>query len=162
MGADQAHASWVIVVSLLFSMMLMVVPLPDSVDAARPHFTALCLLYWSMALPQRVGVGVAWLCGLLLDVMLGSLLGMHALSLSLICFLMLKLHQRVRVYPVWQQALTILLLIAMNQLIILWVRGVIDTQPNSWHYWLASLSSMLIWPLVYGVMRNMRRYYQVR
>jgi len=162
MATDQAHCSWVILVSFIISLMLMVIPLPDAIDPARPHFTALCLIYWSMALPQRVGVGFAWLLGLLLDVILGSLMGMHALSLSIIVFLTLKLHQRIRVYPVWQQALTILLLIGLNQLIILWVRGVIATQPTSWTYWLASFSSMLIWPLVYGVMRNVRRRFQVR
>ena len=162
MKHNNHHCGWVIVLSFIIALILTIVPLSESFAPARPEFAALFLIYWNMALPHRVGVGVGWTLGLFVDVITDSLLGMHALSFSVVSFLTLKLYQRVRVFPLWQQALTVLVLIGMNQLLILWVRGIIGTQPQNWSYWLASLTSMVIWPLVFIVMRHFRRRFQVR
>jgi rod shape-determining protein MreD len=162
MSRSNHQCGWVIVVSFLLTLLLTIVPLSETFAPARPQFAVLCLIYWNMALPQRVGVGVGWTLGLFVDVITGGLLGMHAFSFAVVSFLTLKLYQRVRVFPLWQQALTVLVLTGMNQMLILWVRGIIGTQPQSWSYWLASLTSMAIWPLVFIFMRRVRRRFQVR
>lgn len=136
--------------------MLTTVPLPSWLELLRPEWVALVIIYWCVALPQRVGVGVAWTVGLLVDVLRDALLGQHALSLTIVAFIAIKLHQRVRLYPVWQQALSVMVLITLHQLLILWVNGLIGHQPKSWTYWLPSVSSMLFWPVLDATLRGMR------
>lgn len=143
------------------ALLLSIVPMPGWTVTLRPEWVVLVLIYWCMALPQRVGVGTAWVVGLILDVLQGTLLGQHALSLSVVAFLTLKLQQRVRFFPMWQQALIVLLLIALHQLMILWIAGINGQPSPSWSYWFPSLSSMLLWPALYVVLRGARRYYQV-
>ena len=75
--------------TLLLGMVLSVLPLPDFVPPelgfVRPDWVAMVLIYWILALPHRVGLITAWIAGLGMDVLLGTLLGQHALSyLSLI------------------------------------------------------------------------------
>lgn len=161
MNTARHQNGWVIAVSFIMALLLTIVPMPGWTVTLRPEWVVLVLIYWCMALPQRVGVGIAWVVGLVLDVLQGTLLGQHALSLSVVAFLTLKLHQRVRFFPMWQQALIVLLLIALHQLLILWVEGINGQPSQSWSYWLPSLSSMVLWPALFVVLRGARRYYHV-
>jgi len=151
----------VVVGSLVLAFALTILPLPTWLAIIRPEWVALTLIYWCMALPSRVGVGVAWTTGLFLDVLRGGLLGQQALSLCVIAFITLKLYQRIRVAPLWQQAFSILVLIVLHQLLNLWIRGITGQPPHSWDYWLPSISSMLIWPLCFITLRETRRRFRV-
>ncbi len=155
------HSGWVIVMSFVAALMLTIIPMPGWTVTLRPEWVVLVLIYWCLALPQRVGVGTAWIIGLVLDVLQGALLGQHAMSLSIVAFLTLKLHQRVRVFPLWQQALIVLLLVALHQLLMLWVAGISGHASQSWSYWLPSISSMLLWPATFVVLRRVRRHFHV-
>jgi len=150
-----------IIFSFIIALLLTIVPFPAWADMFRPEWVARTLTYWCMALPQRVGVGSGWFMGLLLDVVTGSLLGQHALGLSVIAFLALKLHQRMRIFPMWQQALTVLLFIALYRLLLLWVNGIIGQPVQAWPYWLPLLTSTAIWPLMFTTLRSVRRNFRV-
>lgn len=155
------QGGWIIIASFAIALLLTMLPLPTWAQAFRPEWITLVLIYWCMALPGRVGIGWGWTAGLMLDVTLGNLLGLHALTMSIVAFLTIKLYQRIRVYPLGQQALAILVLVAMSQLLILWILGIIGTTPGNWTYWLPSLSSAIIWPWVFVVMRGARRHFRV-
>lgn len=162
MSLVRHHGGWIIAFTFVVALMLTMLPLPDWAALYRPEWVAMVLIYWCLALPDRVGVGIGWSAGLLLDVVKGALLGQHALALALVAYLTLHLHQRVRVFPLWQQSLFVLLMVALNQLLVLWVKGIIGLQPGSWLYWLPSLTSMLLWPWVFLILRDLRRSFLVR
>ncbi|ABI55526.1 rod shape-determining protein MreD [Alkalilimnicola ehrlichii MLHE-1] len=153
---------WVILASLVLAGMLVIVPMPDWAVPARPQWVALVLLYWAMALPSRVGVTVAWLAGLFQDALVGSLLGQHALAFALIAWIILKLHRRMRLMPVWQQALTILLLLYAVQLVLFWVNGFVGRPVPPWQAWLAPVIGAALWPWVFFLLRTARRHFGVQ
>lgn len=161
MNTEQHQNGWAITATLVAALGLTIMPLPDWAEAARPEWVAMALIYWCMALPGRVGVGIAWTMGLLLDVAKGALLGQHALALTVVAFLTIHLHQRLRFYTLWQQSTVVLILIALQQLLVLWIKGIIGQSPDSWTYWLPSLSSMLLWPWLFLILRDLRRQYRV-
>jgi rod shape-determining protein MreD len=152
---------WVILLTLIAALGLTIIPLPSWAQPHRPDWVLLVLLYWCMALPTRVGVGTAWSLGLLLDVLTGTLLGQHGLGLAVVAFVVLKLHQRIRVYPIWQQALSVCMLLALNQLFMLWVNGVLGRPAIDWVYWSPSLIGMLLWPWMFILLRDLRRRFRV-
>lgn len=151
-----------IVLTFVIGFMLTMMPLPDWGDAIRPQWVVLVLIYWCIALPDRFGVVMAWFVGLLLDVGQGALLGQNALALAFVSFLAIKLHLRIRVFPLWQQAMSIFLLVAVYQMLILWIKGIVGASIHGWSYWLHSIFSMFVWPFVYVTLRAVRRYYRVR
>ncbi len=161
MTPGRRHGGFVIVASFFIGLVLTVIPVPGGGDFLRPEWTALILIYWCLALPQRVGVGVGWLVGCLQDVLTGTLLGAHALAFALVAFVALKLHQRVRIFPLWQQALTVLMLMLLVRVILLWINGIIGRPGADWDYWLPALIGTLVWPLVFMSLRGLRRYFQV-
>lgn len=157
----RSHGGGIILLSVLAAFVLTNMPLPEALRPLRPDWVLLVLIYWCMALPHRIGVGVAWLAGLFTDVLTGMLLGQHALAYSLVIFLTLKLHQRLRLYPLWQQSLSILVLLALSQLLLLWINGMIGRPIHSWTYWMPSLLGALLWPLLFVFLRGLRRAFRV-
>lgn len=152
---------YVIYLSLLGGYLLSLLPLPEWTQIYRPQWLALILIYWCMALPERVGVGVGFVTGLLLDVLMGNLLGQHALGLSVVAYLALKLHLRVRVMPLRQQVFTVFILLLVERLLALWSTGAAGYPTPSLWYWLSPVIGMLLWPWVYRLLRGVRRRFRV-
>ena len=157
----QPRGRFIIGLTFLVAFVLTIVPLPDWFKAFRPEWVALTLIYWCIAVPQRIGVGSAWLSGLLLDVLRGGMLGQHALALAVIAFLILKVHRQFRVFPLWQQALFICALIIIYQLLVMWLNSIVGIKGDGWRYWLPSLSSALLWPWMFVILRDVRRHFGI-
>ncbi len=153
--------TYVIYATLLLGYLLTLMPMPEWASSYRPQWVALILIYWCMALPERVGVGVGFTAGLLLDVLTGTLLGQHALGFSVVAFLALKLHLRVRVMPLRQQVFTIFILLLVERLLALWSTGAAGYPTPSLLYWITPVISMLLWPWVYLILRKARRRFHV-
>lgn len=145
--------------SFIVAYLLASIPGPAWLEPLRPDWVALVLLYWCLALPERVGIGIGWFSGLLLDVIYGSVLGQHALAKTLLAFLALKLHLRIRIFPVWQQALVVGLMLAMNHLIVIWVRGLADQPAAPGRLWFTIVVGVAVWPIIFTILRKFRRSY---
>ena len=149
----------VIAGSFVVAFILASITGPAWLEPLRPDWVALVLIYWCLAMPDRIGLGTAWLVGLLLDVVYGSLLGQHALAKTLVAFLVLKLHLRIRIFPAWQQALVVGLILVINHIIIIWVRGMSGQADAPGALWFTIIVGMAIWPALFNLLRKTRRRY---
>ncbi len=147
----------VIYLSLLVALILMILPLPDGVQIYRPNWVALTLIYWSMALPKRVGLWFAFFTGIILDTSQGTLLGQHTLAMVVVIFLNMNFYQRIRVLVLAQQAVYVFVLLLINQILVAWVEGVLGRPTPLLAYFGAPFVGMLIWPWVFVVLRDIRR-----
>lgn len=161
MTRTEPHGRWIIAATFAAAFLLTAMPLPDWALTWRPAWVALVLMYWCMALPERVGVVIAWCLGLLLDVQQGTVLGQHALGLSLVAYVTLVSYQRVRVFPLTQQALVVCGYLLLFEFVTLWIRGMMGMPPNHWTFWMPAFTSMLLWPWLFIVLRDLRRKYHV-
>lgn len=152
---------WVIVVVFIVAFMLSLMPIPVWARYFRPQWVTLALIYWNMALPKRVNIGTAWIIGIIEDILTGSLLGQHSLALSVTAFITIKLHLRIRIFPLWQQSCTIMLLLLLERLIQLWIMGATEQPTPSVWYWLPVFTSALLWSWVYIILRDIRRRFNV-
>jgi rod shape-determining protein MreD len=164
-ASTRIGGSWVIAFTFLVAMILAVMPMPEifpvEIGYLRPEWVVLVLVYWVIALPHRVGIVIAWILGLLLDVLLGSLLGQHAISLVVVAYIAVNLYQRLRMFSIWQQSLVLFGIVGVNQLINFWIESIAGlTEWNMW-YLLASVMSAFLWPSVYLLLRYLRRRFYV-
>ncbi len=148
--------------TLFVAFMLTIMPLPDWVVEFRPDWVTLVLIYWAMALPTKTGVTIAWLAGLMLDVSHGAILGQHALGLMLVIYIVHIQHQRLRVASLVQQAIVIFFLLLLKQLIVLWVSGIVGHAPDTWLYFMPTITGAMLWPWIYIILRDMRRKFGYR
>lgn len=148
----------VILSTVIVAWMLAVLPMPDWALPFRPEWTLAVMAYWVMALPGRIGIGWCWLAGLALDILMGSLLGQHAIALASAGWLVARLHLQIRVFPPWQQALFILAAVALYEFVIFWTDGIAATRADL--RWGPILTTALIWPWLFEVMRSLRRRFK--
>lgn len=157
-----ANRRWVIWLTLLVATTLTLLPLPEMLNPARPPWLALVLIYWVLALPERAGVVLAFLFGIMLDVLQGVMLGQNALALVVVAFVCFKLHRRMRLFPMLQQALVVFVIIGLQQLILLWLGSLVGDAPPQLWFLLPALVSALFWPWIYLFLREIRQRYRVR
>lgn len=158
--AMREHTGGGFILGTIFAAILLtIVALPDWARPGRPEFMAMVVVYWCLSSPERFGVGMAFLAGIVMDVAQGALLGQHALVFTIMAWITLKLHQRMRVFPIWQQAMSVFLLLVLSQMMVLWIKGIAGHPPQGWSYWLPSLTSLLLWPWFTAFMRTLRRYF---
>ncbi|MCG8314136.1 MAG: rod shape-determining protein MreD [Pseudomonadales bacterium] len=150
-----------IFLTFVLAYILEVIALPDWAEPARPCWVALVLLYWVIAVPHRVGVITAWFAGIFLDVLQGDVLGQNGFALALIAYVTYVLHLRIRVFPVWQQCLSIVVLVGVYQLITLLIQRSIHITPWTMSYWMAALMSGIFWPWVLFLLRGTRHRFRI-
>lgn len=150
-----------IYVSIVIGIVLQIIPMPPPMDLYRPDWLLLILLYWAMALPNRVNVGVAGIAGLILDILYGTVLGVHSFALAAPVYLISANYQRLRNYSMVQQAFMIFMLSLLYHLIVYWLQYLITGIEFSWIFMWPSLASIFLWPWLFWLLRKFRRNLQV-
>ncbi len=102
----------------MVALALTAFPLPPWLDVARPAFLVLTVLYWSINAPRSGGVAFGFFAGLMLDIFQGPILGEHALALSLIAYVAVREHQRIRSKPGLQQALIVFAFLVVYEFVL--------------------------------------------
>jgi rod shape-determining protein MreD len=151
---ERNRYGFIIPLTLTVAFLLTLLPMPAWSVWLRPAWVLMILVYWTMMAPEHVNIGVAWIAGIFLDVLEGTLLGEHALALTIVIYVVAKMVNRLRMYPLWQQGLTVFFLVLFYQFIIFCIQGFLGALPMSWFYWLSSLTSMLLWPWVCSILRG--------
>ena len=121
--------------------------LPFGRYPARPDMLALVLVFWNVHQPRRVGVGLAFAFGLVIDVHDGAVLGQHALAYTLLSFFAVTIHRRLLWFTVPSQAVQILPLFLAAHLVSLVVRMAAGGMFPGWEFLLAPVFEALLWPL---------------
>ena len=120
------------------------------------------LIYWTMALPYRVGIGSAFAVGLVLDVIEGSTLGVNALALVVVAYVALSLHQRMRMFSALKQSGLVLALVGLNLMLCKWLQIVSGQSVSSnLMFLMAAVISAVIWPSLFQLLRQIRRSFNV-
>jgi rod shape-determining protein MreD len=138
---------WRLLLTAVVALILTVLPLPPSADILRPAFLVLTVIYWSVNAPRTGGIAFGFFAGLILDVFQGPVLGEHALALSLITYIAVREHQRVRSKPLIQQALIIGVFMLFYEVVLFMIDGWTGHPVTSPLRWAHVISDTLIWPL---------------
>jgi rod shape-determining protein MreD len=138
---------------------LTVIPLPESLDVARPAFLVLAILYWSIAAPRAGGIGLGFVSGLALDVFKGAVLGQHALAMAVIAYITVREHQKIRSKPVFQQSLIVFGLLLFYEFTLFAIDGWSGRPAMSTMRWVHTVTGALVWPIASAVLGRGRASY---
>ena len=147
--------------TLILALVLALLPMPDWTVWLRPAWVLMVLIYWAIHVPFKVSVGVAWLMGLVVDLLIGALLGGPALAFTIAVYFVSRMYMRLRMYPLMQQGMSVFAFVLLYQFIIYCTQGFIGDLPRNHLYWLSSVTSMLLWPWLFVLMRDFRRWFKV-
>ena len=141
-----------IVVALMFNL------LPWRDLRGVPDLLALVIAFWCIHQPRKIGIGIAWMLGLVMDAATGALIGQHALAYAVLAFAAQGLHRRILWFAVWKQALHILVLLLAVQALMLVARLAAGGTFPGWSFFSSSLIAAALWPVVtYVLLAPQRR-----
>jgi rod shape-determining protein MreD len=146
-----------VIVTSALALLLTIVPLPQLLNFARPDWLLLLVIYWSLNAPMLVGLTYAWICGLILDALIGTLIGQHALAFVVVAAAAQHFQLRIRVFPVLHQAIVVLMLVSLYHFLLFWIDGIVGTAIASWIRWLPALIGALLWPVMVAVLDTSNR-----
>ncbi|MFC3532669.1 rod shape-determining protein MreD [Vogesella facilis] len=150
-------------ITLTFTIALLLELLPLPVGSTRwlPDVVAILILHWAINQPRRIGVGMAFLIGLITDVATAGLFGQHALAYSITAYLVQLRQRQLVMFNLGQQALVILALLQANQVIMVLVRLASGAAFIGWGYFLPPLVGALLWPLLNKLLLLPYRHHSV-
>ncbi len=148
--------------SLMLALVLQVVPWPGELSHFRPSWVVLVTLYWALALPHRVNIGIALIVGLMWDLILGSTLGVRGLVMAILCYLVALNFQLLRNLSLWQQALVMAALTLTGILMEFWVEYLVAPIHFDVSRLFAVVVNAFIWPWIFLLLRRMRRKFAIR
>lgn len=140
---------WLLWLSVVFALMLTIMPLPHWATSFRPEWVLLALLVWAFETPQQVGVGIAFIAGILLALVQDSTLGLTALAMMVPLFFAYRLSQRARQFPLWQLSGLVFLLLSAYALLNLWLLGLSGEPVAIKNAALSVVSSAILWPFLF-------------
>ena len=145
-----------IFLTIAAAVLLTLLPLPAVLLPFKPYWVALVVIYWSLETVDIINLGLAFLIGLVLDTLSGSLMGLHALSLVVMVFLVQRFRSRLRFFPPWQQALSVLGLLVNDRIILIWITVLLGEPLPTWKYWLPPLVGIALWPWLFLLLDRIR------
>lgn len=134
--------------SFVLAAVFEVLVLPEGLLKFRPEWLALILIYWLIRHPEQVGITTAVIFGLFMDVISGSVLGVHVLAYSVIAYLVLSMHQRLKMFPVIQQSFVVFFLVGISLMIVYLLSVMLNGAGGGLSYLWLALTSAIAWPLV--------------
>lgn len=147
----------VLFIIFITAFILEIMPWPTDMQGLRPSWVVLLLAYWALALPHKISVGSAFITGVIWDIILGSILGIHALVLSIAIYMIAKHHLVLRNLSLWLQSILIMGYVAFIKIMIFVVELILHSVSFNFQELLGALISGLLWPWIYLLMRQIRR-----
>ena len=144
-------------ITVVLSLVLSISLFPVDWFQFRPEWLGLIVFYWTFRAPAQFGILMAWCLGLLLDILESTPLGVNAMGMALIAFLVLTIHQRLRMYPLPQQCLMVFLLLGINQMLVHFVKQLLGADNTGFSYLWPALTSAVLWPLVCGLLDHINQ-----
>lgn len=143
--------------TIIAAMVIETIPMPLSLVNATPSWVMLTLVYWSVAHPQRINIGVAFITGLALSSLSGFSLGAHSLALIIVVYIATSMHAVIRNMPTIQQLFGIFIATAVYQFSLYWSHSIISDTPFRMVYLLPSVTTTLIAPWAFWFLRQLNQ-----
>ena len=153
---SRMRPGWLIPASVIVALVLGLLPLPESWQPLRPYWLALVLAYWVIEAPERVGLGFAFVVGLVADLAFGSLLGEQAMRLVVMAFILQRFRARLRFFPMSQQSLAIGALLLNDRIVTAAIHTTLGMPTLPSMFWAAPLAGMLLWVPVFLLLDTLR------
>lgn len=130
-----------IVVALAFNL------LPWRDMRGVPDLLALVLTFWCVHQPRKLGIGIAWILGLVMDASNGVLFGQYAFAYAALAYAAHTLHRRILRFTLLQQAAHVLVLLLASQVLMLIVRMIAGGTYPGLSFFAGSLLAAALWPI---------------
>lgn len=153
----------VLVVLFIIALVLEIAPWPANLQSFKPSWLVLALMFWTISMPTKINIGSAFILGVIWDLVLGSVLGMHALILSLFSYIVARNNVLIRNLSLWFQSVLAIVFVAGIRLCLFILEWIIHGNASfHWQELFGALISGILWPWVFLLLRKIQQQFQLQ
>ena len=149
----------IILITIILGLFISLITLPLGYYA--PEWMLLIIIYWAIAVPSNNKLFIAFLIGIIADIVYGQILGISSLFYVLLVYFILRLYNSLRYMTIAQQAVVIFIFIFLKQHLLVWAYYIIDRNIDYQALLVGSIVTASIWPLIYYALRFIRRKFNI-
>ena len=149
----------IILITIILGLFLTLITLPLGYYA--PEWMLLVVIYWAIAMPSNNKMFLAFLTGIIIDIVFGQALGVSSLFYVALIYIFLRLYNSLRYMTIAQQAVVLFFFIFIKQHLLVWLYYIIDRNIDYQALLIGSITSAVVWPLIYYVLRFVRRKFHI-
>ena len=149
----------IILITIILGLFISLITLPLGYYA--PEWMLLVITYWAIALPSNNKLFLAFLIGIIVDIVYGQVLGISSLFYVLLIYIILRLYNSLRYMTIAQQAVVLFIFIFLKQHLLVWAYFIIDRNIDYQALLVGSIVSASIWPIIYYALRFIRRKFNI-
>ena len=149
----------IIILTILIGLFLSLITLP--VGYYAPEWILLIVIYWAIAIPSNGKMVLAFISGIVVDIVYGQVLGISSLFYVLLIYLILRLYNSLRYMTIAQQAVVLFILIFIKQHLLVWAYYIIGSNIDYQALIVGAFVSSLVWPIIYFTLRFVRRKFNI-
>lgn len=121
------------------------IPWDNRVVTFQPDFIAMLLIYWCIHQPGRIGVGIGFLTGIVMDIADANVFGQHALAYVVVAFVAWQWRRRILMHTLLQQSAHALVLLLLVQITMVITRMLGGGPFIGLGYFVSSITGALLW-----------------
>ena len=149
----------IILITIILGLFISLITLPLGYYA--PEWILLIVIYWAIAVPSNSKLALAFMTGIIVDIVYGQTLGISSLFYVLLIYIILRLYNSLRYMTIAQQAVVLFIFIIIKQHLLVWAYFIIDRNIDYQALLVGSLMTALVWPLIYYALRFIRRKFNI-
>ena len=150
---------FIVITSIFFGLILNIIEIFLFNQFAKPPIVLMILIYWTLAYPNFVSLGYAFIVGIIMDIVQFMPLGHSALSFSLTIFLTIQFHPQIRLHSYINKMISILFLLVPYFIISTWLINFYGMSLNINNIVFSLIASIVLWPIIFACLRFLRIKY---
>lgn len=145
----------------IVALVMEIAPWPNGLQSFKPAWLVLVIAFWTLSIPNKVNIGSAFILGVVWDLVLGSIMGVHALVLSIFTYVLVKYHLILRNLSLWLQSLLIIAFVFAIRIAVFIVELLIHSATFHWQEIFGALISGLLWPWLFLLFKKIQFKLQI-
>lgn len=142
-----------IIISFIIMIIINALPLPFKYFYWLPEWLLLINFFWLINKPDKVGIFITFIVGIIIDFIYNIPLGTNSFSLCIDSFLITIYQKKISNFlSVGLQSLLILFLILFNKIITAIIIYININQMIDYRFFISTFTTALIWPIFNKIM----------
>tara|TARA_B100000035_G_C21034628_1_gene570203 strand:+ start:838 stop:1299 length:462 start_codon:yes stop_codon:yes gene_type:complete len=149
----------IILITVILGLFITLITLPLGYYA--PEWMLLVIVYWAIAVPSNNKMVLAFLSGIIVDIVFGQALGISSLFYVVLIYFILRLYNSLRYMTIIQQAVVLFFFIFIKQHLLVWAYYIIGRNIDYQALLISAIITAFVWPLIYYTLRFIRRKFNI-
>lgn len=146
---QHSHSSLILFLPVLLVVFLLeITSVPEFFKDYRPDLLSITFLYFAILEPRKYSIEVAWLCGIVLDLLTGAPFGVNALILASQIYIIMASFKYFVQYALYQQVIIIAIVHAIADVAIYWLEHILGQSNAESSFIIPAITTAIMWPIV--------------